>query len=169
MKKTILLIMSIVGVLLFSSAFRGGIAPVAGSIAPKVEIYNQDSRISLNDYRGKYVMLSFWSAADARSRMKTIELYGIVNQANETVNHGEEPNVEFMAVNFDRSERLFREIATRDNLDLSSQHFVRGTQAEAIKRDYGLEKGYRAFLIGPSGHILAVNPDKNTLKKYLSL
>lgn len=164
-----LLITSIVGVLLFSSAFRGGIAPIAGSIAPKVEIYNQDSRISLDDHRGKYVMLSFWSAADARSRLKTIELYDLVNQTNKAVNNGKEPNIEFMAVNFDRSERLFREVVNRENLDISSQHYARGGQADAIRRDYGLEKGYKSFLIDPTGHIVAVNPDRNTLTKHLSL
>lgn len=167
MKKTIMLIAGIVVLLLFSSAFRGGIAPLAGSIAPSVVVKNQDSEFMLDKLRGKYVMLSFWSSSDAGSRLRCNELNSFVKSFNES--NSKEEQICFMSVNFDRSERLFNEIMRRDNLDAYSQFYVSGHNASKIKRDYGLEKGFKTFLVDPSGVIVAVNPKIEDLTKILSL
>lgn len=167
MKKTIMLIAGIIVLLLFSSSFQGGIAPLAGSIAPSVAIKNQDSSISLDGYRGKYVFLSFWSSSDAESRIRCNEMNAFVKSINNDLQ--KEGQVGMLSVNFDRSERLFNEILRRDNLDATVQFHVSGHGASKIKRDYGLEKGLKSFVIDPTGRIVAVNPKKEDLNKIFSL
>lgn len=167
MKKTIKLIVGFIVVLLFSSAFTGnGMAPRVGAIAPGIVVTDQDSVFKLHDFRGKYVLLSFWASSDARSRLKCNELDAVVKEINSASEA--EPEVSLIAVNFDRSKRLFREIVRRDNLNEDSQFFAQGQEAERIQGDYDLKKGLNSFLIDPSGRIVAVNPDSKDLTKILS-
>lgn len=167
MKKTLKLMMSIFVVLVFSSAFKGsGIAPVRGSIAPAVRLDNNDNVISPENYNGKYLLLNFWSAADGKSRLKANELTAAVKELNK--NAGNRDKISLVSVNFDRSEKLFREIVKRDNLDAQSQFYATGKQADKLRRAYNLQKGLNSFLIGPDNRIVAVNPDRKDLTKILS-
>ncbi len=160
--------MSIMVLLLFSSAFQGGIAPLVGSIAPSVIVEKDNTPIGLDDSRGKYVILSFWSSSDAESRIRCNEVTALVKSLYETDSQKEE-QVRVMAVNFDRSERLFNEIVRRDNMDDASQFYVSGNSATMIKRAYGLDKGLKTFVIDPVGRIVAVNPDKEELSDLLKI
>ena len=62
-----------------------------------------------------------------------------------------------------RSAGLFNQIVTRDNLDSDAQFNVQGKQAERIIADYDLDNGYGSYLIGPDGHIAAINPSISNL------
>lgn len=160
---------AIVVLLLFSSAFKGsGIAPSVGSFAPRFEIRNEEASVSLDDYRGKYVVLSFWAAADARSRLRCNELTTAVDAVNSR-NDIADDRICLVAVNFDRSRKLFQEIVRRDNLDNDTQFYVDGSSADRLRRDYDLDNGYNSFLISPQGKIIAVNPTSDYLTKNLSL
>ena len=70
-----------------------------------------------------------------------------------------------LSVNFDRSERLFREIVRRDGLSAKSQFHVKGSQANQLIKDYHLESGMKSFLIDPEGRIVAKNPTEKMLKE----
>lgn len=167
MKKTMKLMMSLFVVLVFSSAFTGsGIAPVRGSIAPAVKLNDKNNVLAPAQHQGKYLLLNFWSAADGKSRLKANELNTAVKELNGS--DGNDPKVSLVSVNFDRSEKLFREIVKRDNLDAQSQFYATGKEADKLRRAYNLHKGLSSFLIGPDGRILAVNPDKKDLTKILS-
>ena len=71
--------------------------------------------------------------------------------------------VRHISVNLDRSAGLFNQIVTRDNLDSDAQFNVQGKQAERIIADYDLDNGYGSYLIGPDGHIAAINPSISNL------
>ncbi len=169
MKKTLMLCVSIVALLLFSSAFTGnGISPSVGHYAPRFSVGSEDTSVSLEDCRGKYVVLSFWTAADARSRLRCKKMTSVVDRINSLQTDAEE-KVCFVAVNFDRSYELFREIVRRDNLDDDTQFYVEGEVAGRLRRDYDLDSGYNTFLINPEGRIEAVNPSSDYLTQNLSL
>lgn len=127
-----------------------------GRPTPELIVGNSDSTINLHSLGGKYVLVDFWSAADAASRLKS-------NEYN-TLGLEENSNVERISINFDRSRRLFEEIVSRDCLNRDSQYHVNAEHAGKIIRDFHLQDGYKSYLIGPNGRILAVNPDMDYLK-----
>ncbi len=159
--------MSIIVVLIFSTAFIGsGIAPARGSIAPALKLNDKENIIAPESFKGKYVLLNFWSAADGKSRLKTNELNAAVKELNKNDNN--KGKISLVSVNFDRSEKLFHEIVKRDNLDAQSQFYATGKDAENLRRAYNLQKGLNSFLINPKGKIIAVNPSRNDLSRILN-
>ncbi len=122
-----------------------------GSKMPNIEVRNNESTVNLKQMNGRYVLVDFWSAADGKSRLKSNQYNALGIEKND--------HVERVSVNFDRSENLFKEIVSRDRLDPSSQFHVNDSQAEKLIRRFGLDDGFKSYLIGPDGRIESVNPD----------
>ena len=129
-----------------------------GYNAPSMTIENSDTTLSLADMKGRYVIVTFWSSADADSRLRAYRY----DEAAKLL-----PQERFclLSVNFDRSERLFREIVRRDNLSAENHIHVDGSQANRIIHDYRLTEGFTSLLIDPKGRIVAMNPSIETLTK----
>lgn len=134
-----------------------------GHLAPELRLNadqstSEDSAlINLADLRGKYVLLNFWATTDAESRIAA-KNYDALIAANP------DNQIRHVAVNIDRSERLFREIIRRDGLDATTQHHAGAESAlKKVASSWHLENGLRAFLIDPKGTIIAVNPTAETL------
>ncbi len=129
-----------------------------GYNAPSMTIENSDTTLSLADMKGRYVIVTFWSSADADSRLRAYRY----DEAAKLL-----PQERFclLSVNFDRSERLFREIVRRDNLSAENHIHVDGSQANRIIHDYRLTEGFKSLLIDPKGRIVATNPSIETLTK----
>ena len=129
-----------------------------GYNAPSMTIENSDTTLSLADMKGRYVIVTFWSSADADSRLRAYRY----DEAAKLL-----PQERFclLSVNFDRSERLFREIVRRDNLSAENHIHVDGSQANRISHDYRLTEGFKSLLIDPKGRIVAMNPSIETLTK----
>ena len=109
-----------------------------GHTAPTLVVERNGSAASLQQMRGKRVILSFWSAADAQSRMEQNRIVAMTGGS--------------VAGHFDRSERLMDEIVSYDNLDPSSQFHV-GTpdDAAAVRDAFQLHNGLRTFIIDEQG------------------
>ena len=129
-----------------------------GYNAPSMTIENSDTTLSLADMKGRYVIVTFWSSADADSRLRAYRY----DEAAKLL-----PQERFclLSVNFDRSERLFREIVRRDNLSAENHIHDDGSQANRIIHDYRLTEGFKSLLIDPKGRIVAMNPSIETLTK----
>ena len=127
-----------------------------GYSAPSMTIENSDTTMSLAEMKGRYVIVTFWSSADADSRLRARQY----DEASKLL-----PQERFclLSVNFDRSERLFREIVRRDGLSAETQFHIEGNRANQLINDYHLESGMQSFLIDPSGRIVAKNPTEQTL------
>ena len=111
MRKTLAFIVLLVALVSFSSAFNAPeIDTKVGAIAPNITIGNSYSQFSLSKYRGKYVVINFWSSDDAESRIRNIEI-------SKFANSNENGDIVFAAVNFDRNADLFGETLKIDNLD----------------------------------------------------
>ena len=108
--------------------------------------------------KGRYVIVTFWSSADADSRLRA-------DRYDEAAKLLPQERFCLLSVNFDRSERLFREIVRRDNLSAENHIHVDGSQANRIIHDYRLTEGFKSLLIDPKGRIVAMNPSIETLTK----
>ncbi len=158
MKKTFFII-ALFAVMLFASSATNHrvFGTEVGSAAPMLSITDGNKAIDLNSLRGSYVLLTFWSSTDAPSRV------ACNNYTTAIRNLQNAQRVRHISVNLDRSAGLFNQIVTRDNLDSDAQFNVQGKQAERIIADFDLDNGYGSYLIGPDGHIAAINPSISNL------
>ncbi|MBD5323312.1 MAG: redoxin domain-containing protein [Bacteroides sp.] len=162
MKKTISVIVLFAVLVISVSAYSGRVYEAAeGYKAPLFKVEKSDTLVSLADLRGRYVLVNFWASTDAQSRLRANDYDALGDYY---------PGERFchLSVNFDRSERLFREIVRRDNLSAKSQFHVSDGEAARLSGAYHLSEGLNSFLIDPEGKIIEVNPDVRYLKSILS-
>lgn len=159
MKKAILFIATFVLVVVILTAFANKpTAPGTGYKAPGIAMSNDSADMVIDNYRGEYLLLTFWSSSDAGSRVRC-------NEYTHAANHIK--GLSHIGVNFDPSKSLFNEIVKRDNLTNSEQYHVEGNQALTIMESYHLDRGMHSFLIDPNGIIVAVDPETETLNNLL--
>lgn len=159
-----LIIVSFVVMLLTMSAFVDVRRSARiGSEAPTFIVERADSSLSLDGLRGKKVVLSFWSAADAQSRLDQNRLAAAIRNA------GGDSETAVVSVNLDRSEKLMKGIAAMDNLDNDSQFHVGDATAEsAIREAFEMADGLRTFIIDERGVIVKVDPSEKELAEALA-
>lgn len=159
MNKTLLTI-AIVGLLtLFTSAYYS--APADSRIgykAPSLFLGDDNNGLApLQQHRGETILLTFWSSANADSR--------IDNMRYDRLSRGEGSKFTHVSVNLDRSASVFNTIVAIDNLDRSAQlHSALDMQADIIKA-WRLEDSFHSFLIDPNGVIIAIDPDADDFSK----
>ena len=69
MKKTFVLLAVLIGVAICAGNYSGADFRTApGRTAPAISVEDADRRVALDELRGDYVLLNFWSSDDAISR-----------------------------------------------------------------------------------------------------
>lgn len=158
MNKTFLAI-AVVGLLtLFTSAYYS--APADSRIGyktPALILDNNNGLSPLQQHRGENILLTFWSSADAVSRLENMRYDRLSRQDGVTYTH--------VSVNMDRNQSVFNSIVTIDNLDRSAQFSTSTEVQDDIIRSWRLENGYHSFLIDAQGKIVAIDPDEQALAK----
>jgi hypothetical protein len=157
MNKTLLTIATFGLLTLFTSAYY--LAPADSRIgyrAPSLALGNSNNDLSpLQQHRGSNVLLTFWSSADAQSRLDNMRYDRLSRNDHAAYTH--------VSVNMDRSESVFDNVIVLDNLDRSSQFFSSVEAQADIIKSWRLEDGYHSFLLDAQGVIIAVDPDERTL------
>lgn len=157
MKKTLLMTLSACLFMFLLAAY--GSNPCddrVGYLAPNFTLKNSTKEMELQQMKGGYVLLTFWTSSDAESRIANLQYDRAVRSINE---------LEHVSVNFDRSEGVYRGIVRNDGLDKSSQ-FYGGNEMSLYSR-YGLNRGMKSLLLDPSGMIVAENPHPNDLNRFM--
>lgn len=163
MKKAIFIIVVFAVFLISVSAHTSKVIDSSeGFVAPFFSIERNDTSVSLDEFKGKYVLLTFWASKDANSRIKCREYTSFVRDMK-LENHFTQ-----LSINFDCSERLFNEIVKLDKLDASTQFYAQGDKALQLIREYQLEDGYHSFLIDKQGKIVEKDPSITSLKKIFN-
>ncbi|KAA6334825.1 Thiol-disulfide oxidoreductase ResA [termite gut metagenome] len=120
-----------------------------GNAAPNFEIKTalEKRLFTLNDLKGKYVLLSFWATYDAQSRMKNISLNNALQSTF--------LNVEMISVSFDEYESVFIETIRKDRI-APTVCFVEtdGVKSNLFEK-YRLKSGFTNYLLNEDGIILA--------------
>ena len=159
MKKTILILSLFIGLLVTSSGFnKTSLNTSIGKELPEIACDEINKVLEQCERDGKYVLINFWSTTDGSSR-QTVNDYTTWLKT-----HGNN-KIDLLAVNFDKSERLFKEIVRRDGLNDEMQFNVSGNQARQIMDEFHLEKGYGSLLVSPSGQIVYHNPTREDLSR----
>jgi len=153
-----LLTIAVLGLLiLFTSAYYSAPADSrVGYKAPKLVLGNGNNDLSpLQLHHGENVLLTFWSSADACSRLENLHYDRLARQDGLAYVH--------VSVNMDRSTSVFNSVVTLDDLDRSANYSTTPEAQEVITRSWRLENGYHSFLIDSQGLIVAIDPDDQLL------
>ena len=130
--------------------------------APYFEVKAEDGDvISLSDMKGRFVIVNFWTSADANSRIAA-------NQYDSYIESVEGEHLSLVSVNIDRNQRLFEEIKRRDGLNAKSQYYVQPGSASDLIRKFNMGNGLQSYLIDPQGTITAINPSTEILATLTS-
>lgn len=134
-----------------------------GFDSPELKLVSgsDSSEIELSALKGRFVLVNFWAASDAESR---IAAHGFDRLMRET---GSE-RLCLVQVNMDRSMRLFREIVRRDRLNEAQQFSVAAENIPAVKNAFHLNTGMQSYLLDPDGEIIAVNPNEETVARAIA-
>ena len=160
MKEFTLIIAAIVIALVATSSFSNRNAALEiGKQMPQTDIKAADDAMNLSTLHGKWVILSFWSAADAQSRIAASQSYRNAESLNADIN--------FISVNFDRSEALMNEIAQIDGIGGTLLHITDTDSALQLRRKFSMNSGLRTFLIDPEGQLTAVDPSPEQIKRLV--
>ena len=130
-----------------------------GDSAPDFKICREKEMVNLKDFKGKYVLLSFWASYDADSRMRNVTLNQTVSQT---------ANIEMVSVSFDDYKSVFNETIKKDRI-LTPNCFVelKGVDSD-IYKTYRLHKGFKNYLLDKNGVIIAKNIKADELVSYLN-
>ena len=162
--KKITLILAVFAVLLsmVSAGTKNEYNAEVGMKVPYFEVKAEDGDvISLSDMKGRFVIVNFWTSADANSRIAA-------NQYDSYVESVEGEHLSLVSVNIDRNQRLFEEIKRRDGLNAKSQYYVQPGSASDLIRKFNMGNGLQSYLIDPQGTITAINPSTEILATLTS-
>lgn len=162
MKKLSIVIAGFAVLLMSSSAFVDKRRDAAiGAEVPSLVVNNADSVLSLESLKGKWVVLSFWSASDAVSRFAQGE---VSRFARELKGSSKAESVEIVSVNFDRSEQLMNEIVRLDNFSGVMQfHVSDKSEKDELRNVFRMKEGLRTFIINPEGVLAEADPSYESL------
>ncbi len=148
-------IIALFAVLLFTVSSRSArdLRASKGFAAPELALVNasDSSEMNLSDIKGRYVLVNFWAAYDAESRIAAHDFDRLAAATDSK-------RLCLMQINLDRGSRLFREIVRRDRLNEAQQFKVSARQEADVIRAFNLGSGLQSYLIDPDGEIVAVNP-----------
>ena len=167
MKKLKIIIAGFAILLMSASAFADKhLQATIGEDAPGLLIKNDSTTLSLESLKGKWVILSFWSAADAESRMYQNRVAAISQAC--TLARTQKP-IEVVSVNFDRSKQLMKEIINIDNLKSDMQfHIEDPSEIKSIRKTFRMNEGLRTFVINPEGKLTIADPTEEELRKIFA-
>lgn len=130
-----------------------------GNIAPNFCIENAAGTKELQQMKGKYVLLTFWKSIDAESRIVNMQYDRTIRDLK---------NIDYVAVNFDRSYGVFHEILKQDGLNEKMQYYGNDEDYSRLYSHYELKQGMKSLLIDKSGVIIAENPSPEDLNKFIN-
>ena len=114
----------------------------------------------MSDFRGKYVLLSFWASYDADSRMMNATLCHALRMSS--------ADVAMISVSFDKYRSIFEETVRRDRINAQTCFVDTKGETSRIYKRYRLEEGFTNYLLDSEGTIVAKNLSASQLSSLLS-
>lgn len=134
-----------------------------GDVAPDFQIKTttNEQTASLDELKGKYVLLSFWASYDAQSRMLNASLSNALQSAMPD-------HVELVSVSFDDYESVFTETVRKDQIVTPTCFVETKGEKSGLFRKYNLNRGFTNYLLDDNGVIIAKNISATELSEYLN-
>ena len=123
-----------------------------GDVAPDFRIESTSGEqypLKLADFKGRYVLLSFWASYDAQSRMQNVSLNNILRS--------DAPNVKMVSVSFDEYRSVFEETIRKDQIVTPTCFAETKGESSGLFKKYRLNRGFTNYLLDGNGVIIAKN------------
>lgn len=127
--------------LLAAGCNRGRLPRELGKTAPAFTIHNGAQTVSLRQYRGQVVLLTFWASWCAPCMEEFPSLIAL---------HHQLPNLAILGISIDEDPQAYRNFLLENHVDFPT---VR-EPTEAVMHRYGTLQIPEAYVIDRSGHIV---------------
>ena len=133
-----------------------------GDIAPnfKIKTISDGQQLELDSFKGKYVLLSFWASYDAQSRMRNVSMNNALQNLPQSV--------KMVSISFDEYKSVFNETIRKDGIQSSDCYLETKGEASSVFKSYGLNRGFRNYLLDANGVIIAKNIPASELSSYIN-
>ncbi|MGL5227758.1 MAG: TlpA family protein disulfide reductase [Bacteroidales bacterium] len=101
----------------------------------------------LSNLNGEYVLIQFWAAYDAESRMKNVQLCNSLNQKNS--------NIKFLSVSMDPYKEISFETIRLDKIPNENVWIPNVDQREKLLTEFAPKGKLTNYLVSPEGVIIA--------------
>lgn len=167
MKKTMFIIVLFAAALvLFTASTTNAIDGRIGHSAPRFQLKADSHDVfELGAMKGRWVLLDFWASTDAQSRISARRYSMMESTLSEKLG---ERQFSHVAINLDRNDMLYREIARLDGISAKSQFHADENRADRLIEQYHLDNEMNTYLIDPLGYVVAINPTVDTILAYAS-
>ena len=128
----------------------GGLS--VGDVAPDFRIESTSGEqypLKLADFKGHYVLLSFWASYDAQSRMQNVSLNNALRS--------DAPNVKMVSISFDEYRSVFEETIRKDQIVMPTCFVETKGEDSGLFKKYRLNRGFTNYLLDGNGVIIAKN------------
>ena len=139
----------------------GGLS--VGDVAPDFRIESTSGEqypLKLADFKGHYVLLSFWASYDAQSRMQNVSLNNALRS--------DAPNVKMVSISFDEYRSVFEETIRKDQIVTPTCFVETKGESSGLFKKYRLGRGFTNYLLDENGVIIAKNVSAAELSAYLN-
>ena len=123
-----------------------------GDVAPDFRIESTSGEqypLKLADFKGHYVLLSFWASYDAQSRMQNVSLNNALRS--------DAPNVKMVSISFDEYRSVFEETIRKDQIVTPTCFVETKGEDSGLFKKYRLNRGFTNYLLDGNGVIIAKN------------
>ena len=132
--------------------FTEGIQP--GNLAPGINLQG------INLKGNKFILLQFWAAYDAHSRMVNAQMYNAIS-------HLKTDDIRMVSISLDENEAVFEGIVKVEHLNPATQfNDPRGKDSDIFK-NYRLSSGFNNWLINSEGVVVAKNVNPRDISGYI--
>lgn len=132
-----------------------------GEEAPSLTLSSDSKVHPLDATDGRFVVLNFWSATDATSRLNNRRLAELTASLPSS-------KIKFVSVCTDSDASLSREILSADGIDGIGTHLNASDLTEQVAEDYQTSTGCRSFLIDPFGNLVSISPSHSEIAGIIS-
>lgn len=118
-------------------------------------------KVSLDDYKGKYVLIDFWASWCAPCRVKNKEL-------NKHYPELKKQGLEVISISMDDNKQQWLKAVKEDKVSWIQLNDPAGFKNSEVRKNYKVNQVPTVYLISPSGEILTTNPTEEEIITFLN-
>ena len=134
----------------------------AGDKAPDFKLDAIDGRkVSLADYRGRYVVIDFWASwcPDCRRDVPAVvDMY----------NNFKEKGVEFLGISFDTKTEAWKNCVDKMGIKYQQASELKGMREAAVAKDYRISWIPTMYVVDPHGRVALATVMSDKVREFLT-